>query len=599
MTLHSENYNEELSIAQNLVIQNEEDLNKRERFGRMSKEEIIETAESLIQTADVKSAYEDLLLLKKVYEKLASEERPAQIQEWITSGNDPKDFIAPQDELKTKLLDIFNRFHKLREEEKKRAEEEKLANLKTKQLILEKIRGLVDSEESENTLANLRELMREWKEVRSIPKEFHEALSSEYKVLIDKYYDNLSIFNELKDLDREKNLELKIELIKKVEALKDEPSMRKAIVILNKYHEDWKNTGPVRREISDEIWSRFKSASDIIIEKVKLQRAESDLKRQTNLESKLLLIEKSEAAITALPESTPEWQKLSKELDLYFEEWKKIGPVPSAQNEEVWSKFQSIRNHFYQSRKQFFKELNKNRIENLKLKEALCEKAESLKGSEEFMKTSDVLKELQEQWKKIGPVPEEQSQALWNRFRSSLDEFFERRNVFFDERKKSESVAVEARESIIEKIQKLHNNPSDVTFEVLKNIQQDWNRSGFVSGKRFHSLNNKYQKLIDPLFQNLREQNKQERVKNVKSHVEGMSQNADGKSKLKLEERRIKETIKKIDDEISTIDNNKSFFQLSKNADAVLKQFDDKIKKLKEQRERLQAELEVYKQSIG
>ena len=406
MNSQSENYNEQLNLAENLINQQEEDQTNRDKFSRLTKEEIIEAAESLIQTADVKSAYENLLLLKEIYEKHSAEEKPAKIQEWIAAGNDPKDFVPANDELKSKLHDIFNRFHKLREDEKNRAEVEKLANLKEKQAILEKIRALVDTEETENTLSELRDLMRRWKEARTIPKEFHDALASDYRILIEKYYDNLSIFNELKDLDREKNLEIKIELIKKVEALKDEISMRKAIVTLNKYHEDWKNAGPVRREISEEIWTRFKAASDLIIDRVKLQRAELDAKRQVNLEKKMLLVEKSETAITAMPENTEDWQKLGKELDSYFEEWKKIGPVPAQNNDEIWARFQGVRNTYYTARKLYFKDLNKNKVDNLKLKESLCEKAEALKDSEEFMKTSDKLKELQEQWKKIGPVPD-------------------------------------------------------------------------------------------------------------------------------------------------------------------------------------------------
>ncbi len=597
MNSQSENYNEQLHLAENLITQQEEDQTNRDKFSRLTKEEIIETAESLIQTADVKSAYESLLLLKEIYEKQSADEKPALIQEWVAAGNDAKDFVPANDELKAKLHDIFNRFHKLREEEKKRAEEEKLANLKEKQAILEKIRALVDSEETENTLSGLRDLMRSWKEVRTIPKEFHDTLASEYRVLIEKYYDNLSIFNELKDLDREKNLEIKIELIKKVEALKEESSMRKAIGTLNKYHEDWKNAGPVRREISEEIWLRFKAASDIIVDRVKQQRAEIDAKRQQNLEKKLLLVEKSETAITAMPENTAEWQKLGKELDGYFEEWKKIGPVPSQNNEEIWARFQGVRNTYYTARKVYFKDLNKNKSENLKLKVALCEKAEALKDSEEFMKTSDKFKEIQEQWKKIGPVPDEHNQAVWNRFRAAFDAFFERRNVFFDERKKQESGAVQAREAIINMLQKITTEGAEITFEKLKSIQSDWNNAGFVSGKRFHSLNNKYQKIIDPLFQKLREENKLDRVKNVKNYVDGIKDSADGKSKLKIEERKLKDIIKKIEDEIATIDNNKSFFALSKNADAVLKQFDDKIKKLNEQKDRLIAELNVYKQS--
>jgi hypothetical protein len=298
-----------------------------------------------------------------------------------------------------------------------------------------------------------------------------------------------------------------------------------------------------------------------------------------------------------MPENTAEWQKLGKELDSYFEDWKKIGPVPSQNNDEIWGRFQGVRNTYYTARKVYFKDLNKNKIDNFKLKESLCEKAEALKDSEEFMKTSDKFKELQDQWKKVGPVPDEQNQVIWNRFRAAFDYFFERRNAFFDDRKKQESGAVQAREAIISTLQSFGNEGSEMTFEKLKAIQNDWNNAGFVSGKRFHSLNNKYQKIIDPLFQKLREDNKMDRVKNVKNYVDGMTQSTEGKSKLRLEERKLKELVKKIEDEISTIDNNKSFFALSKNADAVLKQFDDKIRKLNEQKDRLLAELNVYKQS--
>lgn len=596
MNAQSENYKEQLNEAQNLILQHDEESNAKNLLSKLTREEIINRAEGFIQTADVKSAYENLLILKDVYEKRVSEERPAQIQEWVNQGNDAKNFVPASDELKTKLHDIFNRFHKLREEEKKRAEEEKLANLNKKRAILSLINDLVEANETDNTLNDMRELMRQWKEIRSVPREFQDELASEYRLLVEKYYDNLSIYNELKDLDREKNLELKIDLIKKVESLKDEESMRKALVSLNKCHEDWKNTGPVRKEITEEIWQRFKAASDVIIEKVKAQRAELDAKRQVNLEKKTLLIEKSETAIAVLPENIKGWQSLAKELDSYFEEWKQIGPVPQEVNQETWSRFQGARTTFFNARKAFFKELNKSKEGNLEQKIALCEKAESLKDSEDFVKTTDVYKKLQEDWKKIGPVPEEHNNAVWTRFRAAFDHFFERRNAFFTERREQESGAVEKRKTIIDRLQKLTESGEKLSFEQLKEIQNEWNKSGFVSGKRFHTLNNKYQKLIDPLFQQIKESSKADRVKHVKEFVDTLSDSPDGLQKIKKEERRLKDIIKKIDDEIATIENNKNFFQYSKNADSVMKQFDDKIKKLNNQKDKLTAELKVYKQ---
>ena len=599
MNMFTENYHEQLSEAEKLIHHQEETTSFREQYSKLSKEEIITEAESLIQTADVKLSYQKLLELKRVFEGIVADEKPLQIKAWVEAGNDARDFVPQQDELKVKLLDIFNQFQKLREEEKKRAEEEKLANLVKKKAILDKIRNLVENEETDSSLSQVRECMREWREIRNIPKEFQDDVSSQYKVLIDQFYDNLTIYNELKDLDREKNLEIKIDLIKKVEALKNEQNIRKSYIALHKYHEDWKNTGPVRKDITEEIWTRFKGASDEILNSIKAVQQELDEKRKINLEKKTVLIEKAEAAVAVWPVNNKDWQKLGAELDQLFEEWKKIGPVPTQLNEETWNRFQTARNSYYSERKNFFKELQSNKKDNLKLKIELCEKAEALQEASEFNKTADKFQALQEDWKKIGPVPEEQNEVIWKRFRAAFDHFYQRRNKWFEERKSQESGAVQSRENVIKKLEEMISSENkNLTFADLKQIQSEWNNSGFVSGKRFHSLNTKFQNLIDPLFQSLRNQNNEDRKKTVTEYVENLNQSADGKSKLKSEQRRLKETIKKLEEEISTIDNNKSFFALSKNADAVLKQFDDKINKLNQQKDRLKTELGIVEKAL-
>ncbi len=593
---HSENYHEQLNEAEALLNSQKEN-NTRERFSKLTKEEIIAEAEKLVQTADVKSAYDTLLEFKDAFEKITQSERPEQIKAWIDAGNDPKDFIPSSDDLKTKLWDVFNRFKALREEEKKRAEEEKLQNLKKKEGVLEKIRTLVNAEETDNTLSEMRELMREWKDIRSIPREHQESLASDYKLLVDQYYDNLSIYNELKDLDREKNLELKIELIKKVETLKEQGNSRKVWVSLNKLHEDWKNTGPVRKEISEEIWSRFKSVSDDIIAKVKSIREAQDQERQENFEKKILLIEKASHLTALFPNQIKDWQKMGNELDEIFNQWKKIGPVPHEKNEEIWSRFQEIRNHYYTERKQFFKDLNNSKEDNLEKKTNLCEQAESLKEEEDFITTAEKLQKLQDEWKTIGPVPEEHNDLIWKRFRAAFDYFYERRNKWFEERKKAESGSIEKREEILKELETLIN--SDYNFNQLKEIQAKWNNAGFVSGKKYHSLNNKYQKIIDPLFQKLRDEMNQNRKDSIKEYVNSITSEKNGNKKLNIEERKLKDQISKINDEIITIENNKSFFQHAKNADAVLKQFDAKIQKLQQQKDRLTGELNIFQSAIN
>jgi hypothetical protein len=491
----AESYAEQLSVVEQLIEQNHEEVSMESQYSSLTKEELVAAAKELIHSTDVKKAYQQLQALRNVFDDLLAQERPGMIRQWVEDGKDPRDFVSPMDENKQALNQVINEFKKRREDERKRAEEEKQHNLNQKRLILEKIKALVESEENDQSLDVLREYMKQWREVRQIPKEFQDELYTSYKFYVDQFYNQLSVFNELKELDKDKNLELKIDLIKRAEQLKDEPNIRKALLQLNKYHEDWKNTGPVRSEISDDIWKRFKAASDIVIEAKRAQQAQIDAERQKNLDKKLVLIEKAETSIAVLPTQPKEWSKMAKDLDELMAEWKKIGPVPTQNNEEVWTKFKAIRNQFYGERKHFFRDLNTSKKDNLSKKEALCVKAEALKDSNEFMKTSDALQKLQDEWKTVGPVPEEQNELVWKRFRSAFDHFYARKNEWFKQRKVEESGAIGKKKEVIMGLEALKANESidhQLLFKELKEWQKQWNDAGFVSGKTYQQLNKTY-----------------------------------------------------------------------------------------------------------
>jgi len=457
---------------------------------------------------------------------------------------------------------------------------------------------LVDSEENDQSLNALREYMRQWKEVRQIPKEYQDELYAAYKFQVDKFYNQLSVFNELKELDKDKNLELKIDLIKRAEQLKDEPNIRKALLQLNKYHDDWKNTGPVRAEISEDIWKRFKAASDIVIDAKKAEQATIDAERQQNLDKKIVLIERAETSIAVVPTQPKEWAKIGKELDELMAEWKKIGPVPTDKNEEIWTKFKAIRNQYYGERKHFFKDLNSSKKDNLTKKEALCDKAESLKDSNEFMKTSDALAKLQDEWKTVGPVPEDQNDLVWKRFRTAFDHFYARKNEWFKQRKQEESGAIDKKKEVILGLETLKSNETidhQTLFNELKVWQKQWNDAGFISGKSYQQMNKTYQALADEIFNRYRSASNNQRNSNQKEHFSNLATSTDGQKRLQLEERKIKEKITKFKDEIATMENNKSFFKHSKNAGAFVKQFDDNIAKATEQIAKAEQELKLLK----
>ncbi|MEN9312988.1 MAG: hypothetical protein RIT42_1094 [Bacteroidota bacterium] len=594
----AESYADQLSVAEHLIAQNTEEISLESQYANLSKDELVAAAKELMHATDVKKAYQQLQALRNVFEDLLAQERPGMIRQWVEDGKDPRDFIAPADEHKANLNQVIAEFKKRREEERKRAEEEKLHNLNQKRLILEKIKALVESEENDHSLDVLREYMRQWREIRHIPKEFHEELYTSYKVYIDKFYNQLSVFNELKELDKDKNLEIKIDLIKRAEQLKDEPNIRKALLQLNKYHEDWKNTGPVRAEISDDIWKRFKAASDIVIDAKKAEQAQIDAERQKNLDKKTVLIEKAETTIAVLPTQPKEWAKIAKELDELMLEWKKIGPVPSDKNEEVWTKFKAIRNQFYGERKHFFKDLNSSKKDNLSRKMELCVKAEALKDSNEFMKTSDALQKLQDEWKTVGPVPEEQNELVWKRFRAAFDHFYARKNEWFKQRKAEESGAIQKKKDVLLGLEALKANQTidhQLLFQELKAWQKQWNDAGFVSGKTYQQLNKTYQALADEIFNRFKSVSNTQRSTMQKEHFSQLAQSGDGQKRLQMEERKIKEKIAKYNDEIATMENNKAFFKHSKNAEAVTKQFDDNIAKAKDMIAKAQQELKMLK----
>jgi hypothetical protein len=594
----AESYAEQLTVAEQMIELNTEEISLELQYSTLSKEELLAAAEELVHATDVKKAYNQLQAIRNALDDLLDQERPGMIRTWVEAGNDPRDFVAPADNTKQSIQQIITAFKKRREDERKRAEEEKLHNLKQKQLILDKIKALVDSEENDQSLNALREYMRQWKEVRQIPKEYQDELYAAYKFQVDKFYNQLSVFNELKELDKDKNLELKIDLIKRAEQLKDEPNIRKALLQLNKYHDDWKNTGPVRAEISEDIWKRFKAASDIVIDAKKAEQATIDAERQQNLDKKIVLIERAETSIAVVPTQPKEWAKIGKELDELMAEWKKIGPVPTDKNEEIWTKFKAIRNQYYGERKHFFKDLNSSKKDNLTKKEALCEKAESLKDSNEFMKTSDALAKLQDEWKTVGPVPEDQNDLVWKRFRTAFDHFYARKNEWFKQRKQEESGAIVKKKEVILGLEALKSNETidhQTLFNELKVWQKQWNDAGFISGKSYQQMNKTYQALADEIFNRYRSASNNQRNSNQKEHFSNLATSTDGQKRLQLEERKIKEKITKFKDEIATMENNKSFFKHSKNAGAFVKQFDDNIAKATEQIAKAEQELKLLK----
>lgn len=578
--------------------EDEETIIDRTDYSNFSKNDFVVKAKELIFHTNIKEAHDSFKKMRILFDDIIKKEREQLLQTFVAEGNEPKDFRVPVDEVKVEFYTLYTKLLERRTEEKQRAEEEKVKNLKLKKEILEKIRILTESEESENSLNELKKLQQEWKQIRTIPKEQMEELWDSYRFLLDKFYDNLSIFNELKDLDRQKNLEAKIELTKKMGELIEEKSIKHNHIILNKLHEEFKNIGPVPKEYSEEVWQRFKAASDKVIEKNRMMVDEIKEKRKVNLELKAIICEKAEQ-IAALNYKTPkEWNQKSTENEALFEEWKAIGPVPEYISDQIWKRYREAQNTFYKNRKEFYAGMNSDKEKNYTLKLQICEKAEKISESTDYERTAIELMQLQEKWKTIGPVPEKQSAEIWTRFRAACDAFFKRREINRSAAKEEEQANLAVKEGILEKLQLLNDSENDKkeeVFEQLRSLQKEWSKIGFVPKAKFHTINTKYEKLTDSILKKHKLSSDEFKQGRLKEHLEMLAQQPNGKFALKNEERKISDRIKTLSSEIQTFENNIGFFANSKGADALKKQFEDKINSTQAQIKKLEGELKILR----
>lgn len=511
---------------------------------------------------------------------------------------DPPVFEFSKKPLIQDIKSIENKIKQAQEEEKERVELEKKKNLKLKHELLAQLEDIVNQDETLDTINDVRKIQKKWKSIRVLPKESVQELWEKYNLLQHKFYDNHSINIELKELDRQKNLAYKIELTQKVEALANEKSIKKCFIMLNKYHEEFKNTGPVPRESNEPIWEAFKKASDAIHDIKQQEIDQIENQKKDNLKKKEILLEKAILLNAVEPRTPKEWASKSKQFEELFVDWKKIGPVPKSNKEAVWINFNGNRNSFFKQKKAFFDTLNSAKKENLILKEKLCEQVELLKTSTDWAKTSKKIIQIQTDWKKIGPVPEKSNQQIWKRFRSACDFFFEAKNKANSERNQSEKDNLSKKENIINQLQTLASGDIEykTAFKTLKKLNAQWRSIGFIPRNKINSTHKAYDKASNAVYQKYSKQIEEARASNLTEHFTEILSTSNGQLALKKEELFIKKKLNNLSEEISGIETNMSFFASSKNADEMLKDFEQKIQKNKKYIERLKKELSTLNQ---
>jgi hypothetical protein len=490
------------------------------------------------------------------------------------------------DDMEVLFKNLYNEYKQKRAAHNQQAEQEKEDNLSKKLTIIEELKALFDKQEDLNqTFPAFRALQQHWRETGPVPLARTKDVWETYHHNVERFYDYVKINNELRDLDLKKNLETKTILCEKAEELLLEPNIINAFNKLQHFHDQWREAGPVARELREQVWERFKNATTAINKKHQEyfeQLKEDQLK---NLEAKKALCEQAEEISGKEVKDNNEWNTWSKELEKLQKVWKTIGFATRKENTKIYERFRAACDKFYEAKREFYGSFKGEMQQNLKLKITLCEQAEALKSSEDWKKNTDKFISLQKQWKEIGPVTRKQSDAVWKRFRTACDEFFDRKQKHFSTVDEQYSGNLQLKETIIKEIETFVPS-ADVkeNLNTLKNFQRRWTEIGYVPLNEKVRIQTAYRAAIDKHFASLHISDTEKKIIRFKNRIEDIQQSSGKADRIIRSERdKLVQKLRQLESDMALWENNIGFFAKSKNADALIADVNKKIIVAKEE----------------
>ncbi|MDY0370455.1 MAG: DUF349 domain-containing protein [Bacteroidales bacterium] len=577
--------------------QEEEEGVSEHDFAMLNKLQLVELLEETVQEPDITLIKNKVAAVKVYFLKLNKEDIEQRLEKFLAEGGERDSFEHTEDPLETRFKAAFNLYKENKARYNELLERQKAENLVAKQAILEELKQLIASEETlKKTYDEFKALQERWKEIGQVPAGEISNLWNNYHFLVEKFFDKVKINRELRDLDMKKNLELKIELCEKTEELLLEQSIIKAFKTLQKYHDEWKEIGPVPQDKKEEVWERFKTASDKInaIRREHYEKIQQE--QQANYETKQALCEKAEELLNELPESINQWMKRSDEMSELFKVWRTVGQTSRKQNDEIWARFKTAMDAFFESKKEFFNKLKEQQIENYNRKLDLCVQVEALKDSSEWRKTTDQLIAIQKEWKKIGPVPRKHSDRIWKRFRAACDEFFNRKSEYFSSIREREDENLQKKRQLIEEISAFEiKDDRSANLDAVKLIQRQWLEIGHVPIKVKDQLYAEYRAAVDKLFERMKLTVQERVTASYKNVVDQLREEPDANDRIRRERNNLNNKIGKLKEEILLLENNIGFFATSKQADLMKAEYEKKIVKAIKEVVILEAKLKMLR----
>ena len=565
---------------------------------KLTKEEILAKLKEVV--ADVENvAKPEIDGLKQSFYKLHNAEQDAARKLFIENGGAAENFVPQTDCVEEEFKNIMSVIKEKRSALTAELEKQKEMNLQVKLSIIEELKELVESPDDANkSYTEFKKLQQQWNEVKLVPQAKVNELWKNYQLYVEKFYDLLKLNNEFREYDFKKNLEIKTHLCEAAEKLADEADVVSAFHQLQKLHQEFRDTGPVAKELRDEIWARFKAASTTVNRRHQQHFEALKEVEQHNLDQKTVICEIIEAIDYKELTNFASWESKTQEVIALQNKWKTIGFAPQKMNVKIFERFRKACDEFFRKKGDFFKSLKEGMNENLEKKRALCEKAEALKDSTDWKATADELTKLQKEWKTIGPVAKKYSDAVWKRFISACDYFFEQKNKATSSQRSVEQENLEQKKAIIEKLNAIDDQmDTEEATQLVRDLMKEWNGIGHVPFKEKDRIYKQYHSQVDKLFERFNISASNKKLSNFKSTISSIQEGSP--QALYREREKLVRAFDNMKNELQTYENNLGFLTTSsKKGNSLLTEINRKVEKLKADIELVKEKIKVVDENI-
>ena len=593
-----ENNSEETTVQTTVAdVKEGEKTTKKTDYSSLDKHELVSALENLLEQP-VDTIRDDVNQIKLAFYAIRNAEIAKEKEEFLEKGNEETAFAAKEDEVEAKFKELLNQIKEKRAEFNAEQEAARVANLESKRKIIAEIEAIVADPDNINKQYNrIQQLQQEFKAIGEVPAVNATDMWKSYQKATENFYDLLKMNKELRDYDFKKNLEAKQMLCTEAEELNKCEDVVLAFRKLQDLHNQWREIGPVAKELREELWARFKEASAVINKKYQSFFEQRKEKEKENESAKVALCEKIEAIDTSALKSYAKWDEATKTIIALQEEWKKLGFAARKVNADLFARFRKACDEFFARKAEFFKAMKEELAANLEKKTALCEKAEALKDSTDWKKTADELVALQKEWKTIGPVVKKHSDAVWKRFITACDYFFDQKNKQTSSVRQTEHANLKAKREIIASIKNLleSNGDNAESAKKVRELMKQWQGTGHVPFKEKDKIYNEYREAINAAFDKFDMKEVRANLSNFESSISQLSD----QDKIYRERERLVRTYEQKCNELKTYENNLGFFNAqSKGGNSMLKEVERKIQKIKDDLALLEQKIKLVDEKL-